>query len=618
MKKLLLLFVSLFAFTALHAQWVDDPATNTFIVNTSDDAGEVYLSTDPVSGYTYVQWSQFESNGWVPKAQCLDFEGRPQWGADGLQPAAHYTLASWSQGMAMVATTDNAMVSCFSTEAGHSVAVKINADGSFAWGQDGLTLFNGAGGSRTELLAGDDGGVWAMATDLTNTYLCYIDANGTKHPTITISDDNGKICTFGLMVPAPDGNVFVVYEKEQWAYTYYYQKDVRVVGYSKDGTQLSEDIQLMEPQTMGGSYIHYVVPDGLGGGYAYIWHAGSGAFNTYVFHFDANGVSTIHNPNGIPVHSDDPDNYYIGAYATVDPVSHDLIIAYEQTDDATQNQSRIYVNRISTSGERLWDEGLLVADYVGSTYTDILVDAFENGGGFSIIYAQGNGYNNVVNAIGMDDYGDEIWNTTMSSTYYPRAICENSTGFFQGQNIVAWVNSNNGGIYGQNIGIYGEMGAITPPTPPDPCYPPTNFTGEYVYSDIMYGIEVSWDAPESTPLHYNLYYDGLKEVIEIDPEYTSYFQEMGPGNYTFRLTAVYEDCESEYASTPSGDDFLQIEVTAVGEFSDETLVTVMKVYTLSGQLLRNAKPEELSSGVYIFQGLTRDGRLVTKKYTVLE
>jgi len=74
----------------------------------------------------------------------------------------------------------------------------------------------------------------------------------------------------------------------------------------------------------------------------------------------------------------------------------------------------------------------------------------------------------------------------------------------------------------------------------------------------------------------------------------------------------------EYALTPTGDDFLQIEVTMVDENSDETLVTITKVYTLTGQLLRNAKPEELSPGVYILQGLTQDGRLVTKKYTILQ
>ena len=50
MKKLVLFLAGLFALTALQAQWVDDPLHNTFIVNSSADAGAVSLSTDEVSG----------------------------------------------------------------------------------------------------------------------------------------------------------------------------------------------------------------------------------------------------------------------------------------------------------------------------------------------------------------------------------------------------------------------------------------------------------------------------------------------------------------------------------------------------------------------------------------
>lgn len=626
MKKTILLFATLIAFTALQAQWVNDPANNNFMANTSADAGEVYLATDPVSGDTYVQWSQFvSSGGWGVKVQRLNFEGVPQWAADGLTPCAQHTMASYSQGFAMAVTTDNGVVSCFSTNDGHSVAVKINANGTFAWGNDGITLFNGLGGSRTELLAGDDGGVWAMATDITNTYLCYIDANGTTHPTITISDAGGKNCLFGQMAPAPNGNVFVVYETEQWAYTYYYEKDIRVVGYSKDGTQITDDIQLMDPVTIPGSYVHHVVPDGFGGGYVYIWHAGGtgGSHNTYVFHFDQYGANTISDPNGIPVHSIDPSNLYLDAYATLDPVTHDLIIAYKQTDSYSQSESRIYVNRFNVIGERLWGEGRLVADYFGGNqYGNVLVNSYEYGEGFSVIFTEGDGYNSIVKAVGMDDKATQVWTTTMSSTSYPRSMCDNSTGFHNGQNIIAWINATGstgggpGGLYGQNIGVNGEMGEITPPTPPAPCNPPTNLKGEYYYSEEMIGAMIAWDAPETTPLHYNLYREGFKEVIEIDPEYTSYFDEIGVGDYVYKLTAVYEDCESNFALTETGDDYVFITVTGLPETTDEEIVTVTKVYTLSGQLIRNANLEELSRGVYIVQGLTKDGKLINKKTVV--
>lgn len=624
MKKIITLIFVMGAFLTINAQWVNDPTNNTFIANTSYDAGEIYLSTDPVSGDTYVQWTQFFANGWAPSIQRLNNAGEPQWGNEGIQPSHQHTLATWSQGMAMTATTDNGVVSCFSTEAGHSVAVKINADGTYAWGEQGIMLFNGAGGSRTELLASDDGGVWALATNITNTYLCYIDADGTTHPTITISDSNGSNCTFGLMVPAPNGNVYVVYEKEQWAYSYYYEKDVRVVGYSKDGTQISDDIQLMAPQTIGGSYIHYVVPDGLGGGYVFIWHsAGMGnTFNTYVFHFNENGASTITDPNGIPVHSIDPYNFYLDAYATVDPVSHDLLIAYQQTDAEFQAECKLYANRITSYGEKLWGDGLLILDNGTTPCGGLRIDAFEYGDGFSVIYHKGinqTGYQSTVEAQGFDMDGTPLWSTQMCNNSYPKTGDKNSTGFHNGQNIVAWVNSTNGGtggLYGQNIGQYGEMGPITPPTPPAPCDAPTNLQGEYYYSDVMFGVVISWDAPETLPLHYNLYCEGTKEIIEIDAEYTSYFQEKEIGDYIFRLTAVYEDCESDFALTSNGNDYLLIEVTSVPENEYEEIVNVVAIYNINGQIINAKNTNDLSQGMYIVKGISASGKTIIRKVLI--
>ena len=611
--------------STMQAQWTNNASTNTFLSNTTSDAGEIYLSTDPVSGDTYVQWSQFGPNSWSPTLQRINAAGEPQWGDAGIHPNYHQ-MASWSQGFAMASTTDGAVVTCFATAAEHTVAIKINADGTYAWGEQGLTLFNGAGNSRTELLAGDDGGVWALGTDADNgtLYLCYIEANGTLNPTITISDDNGALCMFGLLVPAPNDNVFVVYEKEQWAYTYFYEKDIRVVGYSKNGTQISDDVQLMAPVTIPGSYIHYVVPDGLGGAFVYIWHAGgtTGNFNTYVFHFNQNGVPTIMDLHGIPVHSDDPYNFYIDAYATVDPVSHDLIIVYVQTDEQYQHESRVYANRFNEIGDRLWNEGILLVEENGSDHSKLLIDAFEYGGGYAFCYNEGDGYNSTVKAIGIDDNGNQLWNTVMSSNSYPRAMCRNTTGFNAGQNIVAWVNSSTGGIYGQNIGQNGEMGEVTPPTPPEPCNPPTDFVGFYSY-DIQcnwYGAEFRWTAPETTPLYYMLYRKdhstNLTESIRVESSGTEYIDNVEIGDYSYQLTAVYDHCESDFALTPEGQNYVFIEVTSVGENSDEVIVTVTKIYTLQGQLIKNVNLENLSRGIYIVQGLTSNGRLVNQKVIV--
>ena len=628
MKKFLLLLVGFFAFVTLQAQWVNDPVNNTFIANTSADGGEIYLSTDPNSGDTYVQWTQFFSNGWSPTLQRISQDGTPQWDADGIHIGGPQ-FSSYSEGIAMTATSDGGVVSCFATET-DTRAVKINADGTFAWGEEGLQLFGGQGFSRTELLAGQDGGVWALGSDYDNTYLCYIEADGTLNPTITLSDDGGRSISFSQMLPNADNAVFVIYESNQWAYTYYYEKELWVVSYTKAGSQVTPPTRLMAPQTMGGSYAHYVVADGQGGGYAYIWHPGTGSFNTYVFHFDINGLSTIDNINGVSVHSDDLNNFYLDAYATVDPITHDLVIAYQQTDAAYQRENKIYANRITPSGERLWGEGKLVYDNNLAPIGRMAIDAFEDGSGFSVIFVKGIATNNVTStleAIGLDSKGDQIWETQMSSSLINRTAADNSSGFHGGQNIMAWINAAEdvGGLYAQNIQPDGSMGIVTPPQPPTGCPGPTNFRGEYVYDmeAMEFGVQLAWDQPENPVEVYRLTRKskttGEETVIEFNTQQPTYYDPSGVGRYRYQLQALYAELDcgfSEPATTADGADFITIEVTSVPENAEEAIVTVLNVYTLSGQRVQNKNLETLSKGVYLLEGLTADGKRIHRKIAI--
>ncbi len=257
-----------------------------------------------------------------------------------------------------------------------------------------------------------------------------------------------------------------------------------------------------------------------------------------------------------------------------------------------------------------------MADYTGNSYSDIHVDAIDYTDGFVVTYGTGQG---TIEAVGYDSEGNVQWNTTMSTTRYNKTISENTPGFHNGQNIVAWVNSDDGGVYGQNIGWDGALGEVTVPC----CYEPSNLQGEYIYIEetASYGALITWDAPTYSVLHYNLYRqnldEGTTEVIEIDANTTSYFDETTPGSYKYQLTAMYDDFESEFALTPDGEDYIIIEVTSVPENdNDNEIVTLLKIYSTSGQVIRNANMSELSSGVYILQGLTATGKFVTKKVIV--
>ena len=620
MKKLFILVFSLVAMLTAKAQWVDDPATNTFLANCGPDDGELYMATNSNTGDTYIQWEGFGTNGWSPTLQRITFEGVPLWGDDGIHIGGH-EFSSMSEGVAMTTTADGCVVSCFATYDGYSYAVKIGPDGNFVWGEQGLQLFGGLGFSRTELTAGDDGGFWALGFDYQNLYLQYVGADGTLGPTTTISDSGGYKCMFGQLTLSLNNNVLLTYEKVGSGF--YTDKELYVVAVTPDGTILNPASLLMSSQTFQSTYIHKAVADGMGGGYAYIWHPGiGGAFNTYVFHFNEFGVSTISDLNGISVHPTDPSNYYLDAYATSDPVSHDLIIVYEQTDAATQSQSSVYMNRITPTGEKLWGDGINVAGNVGVNYSDLFVDAFEDGSGFMVSYTVNMSGLSSVFAIGYDMQGDQLWAKNISIGTYNRTMCDNTPGFVMGQNIVTWVNCIDGGIYGQNIGPDGTMGPIEPIIPVEPCLPPENLAGEYVYDmeTQEYGVQITWTAPESQPLHYNLYRHAIinKEdtVIEVPGDATSYFDESGLGEYKYQLTAVYEDCESEFALTPDGENYIDIVVTGIGEASENEMVTITRIFTMNGQCLKHNNTEKLSNGVYIIQGLTEDGKLVSHKVVV--
>ncbi len=621
MKKLSLLFLALASIVILKAQWVDDPMTNTFIANCSNSAAEIYVASS-LDGGTFVQWTSMSANGWSPKLQLLDIEGVPQWGPDGVIITTD-NIATWSPGYAIAALNDGSVVSMFRTADARHWVVKINADGSTPWGTDGMVLFDGEGGGRSELLAGDDGGFWALGTDMDNLFLCYVNADGSFEPTVTISDPVKK-CSNGVMVPARDC-VFVVYSKHTLQGYTTYNKEIYLAGYTKNGEMIVPETLLFGLQSVGASYIHYVIPDGMDGGYVFQWHSGiGGAYNTYVTHFDANGIPTISDPDGVPVHSIDPSNFYINAYPTIDPVTHDLLLVYRQTESASQSQYKININRITANGEKPWGDGLLVLDNGTSHLYNLRIDAFEPeyGGGFSVIYDKDvPGANaQTIEAQGFDMDGNAIWSTQMCSNPYPKTGNENTTGFHNGQNIVTWVNAQDGGVYGQNIGTDGTMGHIEPIV--ITCYPPENFEGEYLYDmeEENFGTLLSWESPEILPLHYNLYRSDIitKEsiVIEIDGTETSYYDACGIGSYNYQLTAVYENCESDFALTPTGENQIIIDVTGIDENMSEEMVSIVRIYSMNGQCLKHNNTHELSSGLYILQGLTEDGRWVNRKVVI--
>jgi len=288
------------------------------------------------------------------------------------------------------------------------------------------------------------------------------------NPLITIEAPNDTtISTFGKLVLRDDNSVFLTYE-----HVYVYQEgsslssvvDIHLTGYAKDGTQTVPDFKLMGELNNTGTYSQDVAPDGLGGAYVYI-NQGDAAlqqpFNVRVFHFDADGNSTISDTLGVTVHSTDPAHIYIMPYASVDPVSHDLLITYLQ-ETGSQYEYTVFANRITATGERVWDDGVEVFYNDGNPINKPFIAAFEDGSGFAVTYFKGVDIldpNTTIEAIGMDMNGNVLWQTVLSSSLYMRHLPETISGFHHGQCIIAWANDDdNSNVYAQNFGVDGIIG----------------------------------------------------------------------------------------------------------------------------------------------------------------
>lgn len=475
MKKLLLAVIALSTFVFAKAQWVNDPSANTLITNCRYDAGEILVSTDTVSGDTYIQWNENSSNGYAPHIQRLNIAGEPQWG-NGLTVSGPAFNDGYSLGRAMVATPDRAVVTSAATRDGRFVALKIKDNAHYVWGEQGITLFDGERGVHAGLMAGENGGVWALGIDYESLHLCYVNPDGTQRPTVTITPPDGK--TFGNceLAPAPDGNVFIIYETDKplGSGGTVVEKEIYIRGYDKDGTAYSEESMLMSTQWVPNGSNMSVTPDGLGGGFIQInYYDEYKNLQAHVFHFDHYGMSTILDLNGVQVHTSDSLHICVGIYGTVDPASHDYIIVSRTTNVIFLNTFDVIMNRVTPKGDVLWGNGIAAIE-TGTTYCGIAkTDAFESGNGFMVSYHLSNNNvetNVILEAKGFDMDGELLWTTVMNDEYDTKIQSLNSSGYHFGQNIIAWYSENEHRIYAQNIGKDGSMGDIYPHSVPENEY----------------------------------------------------------------------------------------------------------------------------------------------------
>ena len=134
---------------------------------------------------------------------------------------------------------------------------------------------------------------------------------------------------------------------------------------------------------------------------------------------------------------------------------------------------------------------------------------------------------------------------------------------------------------------------------------------------------MTWNIPEEPVDFYRLYRTDVftEEVTTIDfgGDAVSYFDAVEIGLYMYQLRAQFADVDcglSDPATTYNGQDYLYIDITGIDENESDEIVTLVRVINAKGQTLPCKDLNELNSGLYILQGTTKDGKMVSKKIVV--
>ena len=457
MKKTLLFLTCVFAFSLLQAQWVNDPINNTKLVTLSSGIiPNIQLCTNEATGDTYVM--AYGSN--QINLQRINVNGVPQWGEQGIYIECQEPKQI--HGTGITTTIDDAVVIAYTDGSNKCYAMKFDKDGNALWGEQGSHFFGCLDDSVSlmdiQIQSDSFGGIWIMAQDFDNIYLLYSNPYGTPNPAITISNSDCK-CQNGQLILGPSGVAYVTYERIVGDANEV-EKEIWVEGYVIDGETASLPVKLMNVKLINRYLNHNAISDGMGGGYAFISCPDTIGNNTFVFHFDANGCSTISEPYGIPVHTSDMYVSYDAARATIDPVTHDIIIVCK-LEKSLESKAGLFLNRITTTGEVIWDDGIYIYDGY-ELISQKTIDIYPDGSGFmvSIDCHPNNDTQITIDACGFDMDGNQTWHTLMNSVVDDKRISQNTTGFHNGQNIIAWTNKSDGNIYGQNIDMNGIMGPI--------------------------------------------------------------------------------------------------------------------------------------------------------------
>ena len=172
------------------------------------------------------------------------------------------------------------------------------------------------------------------------------------------------------------------------------------------------------------------------------------------------------------------------------------------------------------------------------------------------------------------------------------------------------------------------------------CAEPVELDAEVMEQGGQWGVKITWQkGGDLNPSKYYVYRseDGFEyaKIAEVSGSVKNYFDPMEGQNY-YKVTAKYPSCESGYATTSTGDDYVHVIVTGVDEQDGSVIVfpnpasdrlyikgdgvVSVAVYNVVGQMISSGNDgteqvidlSGMPSGIYLVKVVTVNGEMVKR------
>lgn len=467
MKKLIFfVLIMTIAFSAIFAQWSNDPAQNNAICDLGGEQAIAKVVTGPI-GDTYIGWFSNDSGNYDVRLQRLDSSGSELWDHNGILISDNPAM-SWLTDWDMTVDTDNYAILTFQDirNAGNNnvYAYRIAPDGTFVWGADGLELSNSTAFDVSPKVC---------VTSTGNTVVSW------QADTVIIMQ---KIAPDGTLLWGPNGITMNCADTYSWPQPFAVEDDNILLKFFHDSGPPyapTRHCYMQKYDTNGNAvWASDTVVSNAGGITAWTqvfpiisdenngcfisWHdsRGGGTISyPFVQHVNSDG-SVAFTANGVQLSTEaNRQNFYP---ESVFNVGNDELITYWSQTDGAQNNHGITGQKLDASGNLLWGANGNNIISISSLY--VLPFAVRAAGGYLMILFEE--YTDAVNAyvkvIKLDTDGNYVWPTeqvTMCSVASSKVHSEASQ-FANNQIIAAWEDDRNGpkDIYAQNVNLDGTLG----------------------------------------------------------------------------------------------------------------------------------------------------------------